>query len=157
MLLLPLFALFSLPLCIAALNKDQARTELVKLASANDGIITIDDRTFDLLTMPNRDWSATVIFTALDPRRKCSPCKYVVSLFDLWSAFDACGQSFPAFIRGSRQILEERARSRAGSPLLCFCQLRRCYGHVPKSMYVDDLYHAPTDFRSSEFNPHPLS
>lgn len=113
MLLLPLLALFSLPLCLAAMSKDQAHTELMKLAAANDGIITIDDRTFELLTMPNRDWSATVVFTALDPRRKCSPCKYDTHPFSMYNASDACIQDLPAFLRFSRQVLEEGARSRA--------------------------------------------
>lgn len=74
MLLLPVLALFALPLCLA-LSKEQSHAELVKLAAAGSGIIKADDRTFDMLTAPNRDWSATIVFTALDPRRKCGPCK----------------------------------------------------------------------------------
>lgn len=75
MLLLPLLALLVLPFAHAAVSKDKAHAELVKLAAANNGVVNIDDRTYELLTVPNRDWSATVVFTAMDPRRKCGPCK----------------------------------------------------------------------------------
>lgn len=74
MLLLPVLALFALPLCLA-LSKEQSHAELVKLASAGNGVIKLDERTFDMLTTPSRDWSATIVFSALDPRRKCGPCK----------------------------------------------------------------------------------
>ena len=74
MLLLPVLALFALPLCLA-ISKDQAHDQLVKLATASNGLIKLDERTYDLLTTPNRDWSATVVFSALDARRKCAPCK----------------------------------------------------------------------------------
>jgi oligosaccharyltransferase complex subunit gamma len=75
MLLLPLLGLLALPLSLAAISKDEAHDELVKLASRNNGVVDVDARTFDLLTRPDRDWSATVVFTAMDPRRKCTPCK----------------------------------------------------------------------------------
>ena len=75
MLLLPLLGLLALPLCLAAVSREQAHSELVKLANANNGIIKIDTHSFELLTREDRDWSATVVFTAMDPRRKCTPCK----------------------------------------------------------------------------------
>ena len=74
MLLLPLLALFSLPLCLAR-TRQQVHDELVKLSTSNNGLIVLDDRTYGMLTAPDRDWSATVVFTAMDPRRKCAPCK----------------------------------------------------------------------------------
>ncbi|KAI0748221.1 oligosaccharyl transferase subunit OST3/OST6 family [Daedaleopsis nitida] len=74
MLLLPLFALFSLPFCLAA-SADAAYEKLLKLASNNNGLIKLDDASYNLLTHPQRTWSASVHFTALDPRRRCAPCK----------------------------------------------------------------------------------
>lgn len=73
MLLLSLFALFALPLCLAATKDTQ--DDLVRLAKASNGIIKLDERTYDLLTASDREWSATIVFTALDARRKCGPCK----------------------------------------------------------------------------------
>ena len=73
MLLLPFLALFALPLCLAATKNP--REDLVKLAKAGNGIIKLDERTYDLLTASDREWSATVVFTAMDVRRKCGPCK----------------------------------------------------------------------------------
>lgn len=53
-----------------------AQAQLVNLAAASsNGVITLDAKTFDLLTSPKRNWSASVQFTAMDPRRKCTPCK----------------------------------------------------------------------------------
>ncbi|TCD71887.1 oligosaccharyl transferase subunit ost3/OST6 [Steccherinum ochraceum] len=77
MLLLHFLALFALPLCLAAVPKDaqSIQEELVKLARANNGVIKLDDRTYDMLTSPKRTWSAAVQLTALDPRRRCAPCK----------------------------------------------------------------------------------
>ena len=76
MLLLPLLALLALPLCQALVTKQQAHDELVKLSNANNGVVNVDDRTFEMLTHPNRDWSSIIVFTAMDPRRKCAPCRY---------------------------------------------------------------------------------
>ncbi|KAH8106976.1 oligosaccharyl transferase subunit OST3/OST6 family [Cristinia sonorae] len=76
MLLWHLLALFSAPLCFAApKDASSAHDELVKLANANNGLIKLDDRTYDLLTHPKRTWSAAVQLTAMDPRRRCIPCK----------------------------------------------------------------------------------
>ncbi|KAJ7774600.1 hypothetical protein DFH07DRAFT_104674 [Mycena maculata] len=73
MLLLPFLALFSLPLAIAA--DDATHQKLVSLAAAGGGLIKLDAASFELLTSPNRDWSASIEFTALDNRRRCSPCR----------------------------------------------------------------------------------
>ena len=77
MLLLPLLALLSLPFCIAA-SVESAREQLIKLAAANNGLIRLDDKSYALLTHPDRDWTSSVHFTALDPRRRCAPCKCVL-------------------------------------------------------------------------------
>ncbi|KAH9856977.1 oligosaccharyl transferase subunit OST3/OST6 family [Lenzites betulinus] len=74
MLLLPFLALLSIPFCIAG-SADAAHEKLIKLAASNNGVIKLDESTFNLLLTPNRDWSASIHFTALDPRRKCGPCK----------------------------------------------------------------------------------
>ncbi|KAJ6496693.1 hypothetical protein C8R47DRAFT_353361 [Mycena vitilis] len=74
MLLLPFLALFSLPLTRAA-PADDARQQLVALAAAGGGLIKLDAASYDLLTAPDRDWSASIEFTALDTRRRCAPCK----------------------------------------------------------------------------------
>ena len=74
MLLLPFLALLSLPFCLAA-SVESVHEKLVKLAAVNNGLIKLDDATYNLLTHPKRTWSASVHFTALDPRRRCAPCK----------------------------------------------------------------------------------
>ncbi|KAF9075284.1 dolichyl-diphosphooligosaccharide-protein glycotransferase [Rhodocollybia butyracea] len=70
-----LFAFVSflaIPLAFAA--KD-GKDKLISLAASGNGVIRLDASTFDLLTAPNRDWSVAIQFTALDPRRRCTPCK----------------------------------------------------------------------------------
>ncbi|KAI9070391.1 oligosaccharyl transferase subunit OST3/OST6 family [Trametes sanguinea] len=74
MLLLPILALLSIPFCIAA-SAQSTHEKLVKLAAANNGVIKLDESTYNLLTSPKRNWSASIHFTALDPRRRCGPCK----------------------------------------------------------------------------------
>ncbi|EKM55563.1 uncharacterized protein PHACADRAFT_144077 [Phanerochaete carnosa HHB-10118-sp] len=82
MLLLPLLTLLALPFCQALISKDQAREELTKLAAANNGVVNVDEHTFELLTLPDREWSSTIVFTAMDPRRKCGPCKGFQPAYD---------------------------------------------------------------------------
>ena len=68
-------ALLSLPFCLAV-AKGSPQEELAALAAAGDGDIRIlSERTFDMLTAPQRNWSASIQFTALDKRRRCAPCK----------------------------------------------------------------------------------
>ena len=73
LIFLPFLFLFALPAIVAA--QDSPRQQLVKLAAENNGVINLDAETFELLTLPERDWSASIHFTALDKRRKCGPCK----------------------------------------------------------------------------------
>ncbi|OSX65078.1 hypothetical protein POSPLADRAFT_1178709 [Postia placenta MAD-698-R-SB12] len=73
-MLLPLLALFALPLCLAA-STEANHAKLVQLAAANDGVIRLDQSTYRLLTSPRRNWSASVQFTAMDKRRRCTPCR----------------------------------------------------------------------------------
>ncbi|KAF8894631.1 oligosaccharyl transferase subunit OST3/OST6 family [Infundibulicybe gibba] len=65
--------LLSIPLCFAA--SEQAHKQLVDLAAAGNGVIKLDTKTFDLLTASSRNWSASIQLTALDPQRRCLPCK----------------------------------------------------------------------------------
>jgi len=82
LLLAPLFALFLLPISLAAsVEKDHAK--LVQLAAANNGIIPLDESTFSALTNPKRTWSASIQFTAMDNRRRCTPCK---EFYPAWTA-----------------------------------------------------------------------
>ena len=71
---LPLLSLLALPAIVLA-AKDSPHQQLVKLAAENRGVINLDTKTFDLLTSPERDWSTSIHFTALDKKRKCGPCK----------------------------------------------------------------------------------
>ncbi|KZT09427.1 oligosaccharyl transferase subunit OST3/OST6 family [Laetiporus sulphureus 93-53] len=73
-MLLPLLALLLLPFCLAA-SVEENHTRLVKLAAANNGVVNLDEHTYSILTNPKRTWSATVQFTALDRKRRCTPCK----------------------------------------------------------------------------------
>jgi dolichyl-diphosphooligosaccharide---protein glycosyltransferase subunit 3/6 len=73
-LFLPLLSLLALPAIVIA-AQDSARQQLVQLAAKNNGVINLDAKTYGLLTSPERDWSASIHFTALDKRRKCGPCK----------------------------------------------------------------------------------
>ncbi|KAK7693383.1 hypothetical protein QCA50_002951 [Cerrena zonata] len=74
MYLLPLLSFLLLPLSFVVAKEDP-HAELVKLAAANKGVIPLDERVYNLLTSPKRTWSSSVQFTALDPKRRCSPCK----------------------------------------------------------------------------------
>ncbi|KAF9052647.1 oligosaccharyl transferase subunit OST3/OST6 family [Panaeolus papilionaceus] len=67
-------SLFSIALSTFAFAVSPAE-QLAQLAAAGNGIIKLDADTFDLLTSPKRTWSASVQLTALDPRRRCMPCK----------------------------------------------------------------------------------
>ncbi|KZP11962.1 oligosaccharyl transferase subunit OST3/OST6 family [Athelia psychrophila] len=71
---LSIFALLSLSLGLVAAKKSP-QEELTELAAAGNGVIKVtNERTFDLLTLPSRNWSAAIQFTALNPQRKCKPC-----------------------------------------------------------------------------------
>lgn len=83
-MLLPFFLLLALPAIVLA-AKDGARQQFVKLAAENDGVVKLDTKTFDLITSPQRDWSASILFTALDKRRKCTPCRWVTAVFSPYS------------------------------------------------------------------------
>ncbi|KAA1471152.1 oligosaccharyl transferase subunit OST3/OST6 family [Dentipellis sp. KUC8613] len=73
-MLLPLLLLAALPASILA-AKAGVHDQLVKLAKEGNGVIHLNADTFDLLTSPKRDWSASIHFTALDKRRRCNPCR----------------------------------------------------------------------------------
>lgn len=72
-----LCAIFAIPSSLAASPQEQ----LAQLAAAGNGVIKLDATTYDLLTSPKREWSASVQLTALDPRRRCNPCKSGYSIY----------------------------------------------------------------------------
>jgi len=74
LIFLPFISLFAFPTIVLA-AQDGPRQQLVKLAAGNNGVINLDAKVFELLTSPDRDWSASIHLTALDKRRKCAPCK----------------------------------------------------------------------------------
>jgi oligosaccharyltransferase complex subunit gamma len=74
LIFLPFLSLLALPTIVLA-AQDSPRQQLAKLAAENNGVIDLDTKTFELLTAPERDWSSSIHFTALDKRRKCGPCK----------------------------------------------------------------------------------
>lgn len=78
MLWTPILALLLLPLTLVSAALDAEQDKLVKLAAAGNGVIKLDEATFNLLTHPKRTWSAAIQFTAMDNRRKCIPCKCVL-------------------------------------------------------------------------------
>ena len=72
-----LFAALSACL-VAAVGAQSTQDALAKLAASNNGVITLDTKTYGLLSAPNREWSFSVQFTALDKKRRCAPCKYAL-------------------------------------------------------------------------------
>lgn len=54
-----------------------AQEDLDRLAVEGKGVIRLNAATFEILTSPKRTWSASVHFTAMDPQRRCHPCKLV--------------------------------------------------------------------------------
>jgi len=74
MLWIPTLALLLLPFTLVSAALDAEQDKLVKLAAAGNGVIKLDEATFNLLTHPERTWSAAIQFTAMDSRRKCIPC-----------------------------------------------------------------------------------
>jgi len=77
MLWTPILALLLLPLTLASAALEADRDKLVKLAAAGNGVIKLDESTFNLLTHPKRTWSAAIQFTAMEKRRRCNPCRSV--------------------------------------------------------------------------------
>ncbi len=74
--------------------------ELAKLAAEGNGVIRLNPSTYDLLTSPKRTWSASVHFTAMDPRRHCHPCRLVALIFLAHYTFFnvLCRQFDPAWL-----------------------------------------------------------
>jgi len=80
---------FSFFAVVCALSPQQ---KLADLADASNGAITLDAATFDLITAPGRNWSAAIQLTALDPKRRCAPCKEFDSS---WKAVAAAWNGVP--------------------------------------------------------------
>ena len=77
MLWTPILALLLLPLSLVSAGLEADHDKLVNLAAAGNGVIKLDESTFNLLTHPKRTWSAAIQFTAMDKRRRCNPCRCV--------------------------------------------------------------------------------
>ncbi|KAJ6512539.1 dolichyl-diphosphooligosaccharide-protein glycotransferase [Mycena sanguinolenta] len=71
---LPLIAL-CLASPVSAIASSNVHQRLVALAVAGGGVIKLNSTTFDLITGPARNWSASVLITSLDPRNGCEPCQ----------------------------------------------------------------------------------
>jgi len=69
-----LFALVAAASAALVAAKQSVHQKLVDLAAANNGVINLDSATYELLTSPERTWSASVEFTALQKKRGCHPC-----------------------------------------------------------------------------------
>ncbi|KAF8350694.1 dolichyl-diphosphooligosaccharide-protein glycotransferase [Amanita rubescens] len=85
-----LFALLAVPLAFAAAAADHRK--LVDLAAAGNGVINLDSNTYDLVTAPDRNWSVAIQLTALDPKRRCAPCRQFDST---WKAVAAAWTKTP--------------------------------------------------------------
>src|ERR1700761_7267148 len=77
--------LLSLPLLAYTLSSPHAQL----LSLVEEGHIDLNVTTFKLLTASDRTWGATVVFTALDDRYQCNPCKefdpYFKNVAKSWS------------------------------------------------------------------------
>lgn len=94
MLWTSILALLLLPLTLVSASLEAEHDKLIKLAAANRGVIKLDESTFNLLTHPKRTWSAAIQFTAMDKRRRCSPCKCVPILNPPFRALISLSREF---------------------------------------------------------------
>lgn len=81
-----LLKLWVLALSSLALAKSTVspHEQLKAMAAASpDGVIKLDENSWDLLTSPKREWSAVVQLTALGNTFKCAPCRYVSILEEM--------------------------------------------------------------------------
>lgn len=51
--------------------------KLEQLSRANNGIINIDSALYDEITQNPRDYSVSIVLTAMGPQYKCQPCQSV--------------------------------------------------------------------------------
>ncbi|KAF8522288.1 dolichyl-diphosphooligosaccharide-protein glycotransferase [Hysterangium stoloniferum] len=58
-----------------------AKSKLIALAAANNGVVKLDDESYNLLASPDRDWSSVIQLTALGGAFKCPPCKELDPIF----------------------------------------------------------------------------
>ncbi len=63
-------------LCLQSLVVAQStREQFAALAASHGGIIKLNSKTFDALTAADRDWSASVVLTAVEGHKvTCEPC-----------------------------------------------------------------------------------
>ena len=129
---LSIFALLSLPFCLAAVKK-QSQDELTDLAILGNGNIEIkNERIFDMLTSSHRNFSSAIHFTAMDKRRKCSPCKWVHRMLELRLDVNM-SQGIWSFMEGDCTGLVQGTWDGTQPAFLCNSWLRWCTISIPKS------------------------
>ncbi len=69
--LLPILTLLSLPLALASNASKWAKLA----ATSKDGLIKLDSAAYDEITAGPRDYSLSVVLTALPEDLKCEPCR----------------------------------------------------------------------------------
>ncbi|KAM6500509.1 oligosaccharyl transferase subunit OST3/OST6 family [Amanita muscaria] len=79
-------------LSLLALVAASPHQQIADLAAKSKGVIRLDADTFDLITAPKRNWSVSIQLTALDPKRRCAPCREFDSS---WNAVAAAWNRVP--------------------------------------------------------------
>ncbi|KAH8919351.1 hypothetical protein BT69DRAFT_1246530 [Atractiella rhizophila] len=74
--LLPLLSLFSIA-AAATLTESERLLKFSTLARKNNGLIPLNDETYDELTAAPRNYSVSVLLTALSPQFQCAPCRQI--------------------------------------------------------------------------------
>lgn len=71
-------AVLGLPaLALAAVRGASASKldEFKALARKNNGIVKLDSEAYDVITASPRDYSVSIVLTAMAPQYKCAPCQ----------------------------------------------------------------------------------
>ncbi len=68
---------FSSLILSALAQRTPQSLKLEKLAKANNGLIHIDSALYDEITQNPRDYSVSIVLTAMGPQFKCQPCQSV--------------------------------------------------------------------------------
>src|SRR5262245_3265946 len=111
MMIIPQLALLALSFSLVV-SKDPQQ-QLIDLASANKGVIPLDEATYNLLSSPKRNWSASVQFTAMDKRRRCAPCKSVLVFCLCYCLITRETQRVRTILEHGSQVLDNCPQARA--------------------------------------------
>ena len=60
---------------VAVVRGESSQEKFASLAQQNGGMVPLDSKLFREMTAKDREWSATIQFTALGAQFKCAPCK----------------------------------------------------------------------------------